>query len=85
VGLILEAYGFWLLFMEFIPTALQFFRRVPFMSRVLEMPFMKAVGVVCSQLVPWMRLSPLMLPHAHRHASEYRNIGVGKNQSCIKG
>mmetsp|Transcript_7401 Transcript_7401/g.19755 ORF Transcript_7401/g.19755 Transcript_7401/m.19755 type:complete len:151 (+) Transcript_7401:178-630(+) len=43
IGLILEAYGFWLLFCEFIPTALQFFRRVPIMSRVLDLPVMKAV------------------------------------------
>eukprot|EP00983_Pelagomonas_calceolata_P089252 1157297-Pelagomonas_calceolata.AAC.9 len=48
IGLILEAYGFWLLFCEFIPTALQFFRRVPIMSRVLDLPVMKAVRVQCS-------------------------------------
>lgn len=46
IGLILEAYGFWLLFCEFIPTALQFFRRVPFMSRILDLPVMKTVGVL---------------------------------------
>ena len=45
VGLILEAYGFWLLFCEFIPTALQFFRKVPFMSRILDLPVMKTVSV----------------------------------------
>lgn len=44
IGLCLEAYGFWLLFCEFLPTVLQFSRRVPFMSKVLEMPFLKAVG-----------------------------------------
>lgn len=43
IGLCLEAYGFWLLFCEFLPTVLQFSRRVPFMSKVLEVPFLKAV------------------------------------------
>lgn len=46
IGLGLEAYGFWLLFCEFIPTVLQFSRRVPFLSQVLDMPFLKVVGGV---------------------------------------
>lgn len=36
-----------LLFCEFLPTALQFFRRVPFMSRVLDLPLIKVVGACC--------------------------------------
>lgn len=43
VGVCVEAYGFWLLFCEFLPTVLQFSRRVPFMSKVLDMPFLKVV------------------------------------------
>lgn len=45
IGLCVEAYGFWLLFCEFLPTVLQFSRRVPFMSKVLDMPFLKVVSV----------------------------------------
>lgn len=44
IGLCLEAYGFWLLFCEFIPVVLQYARRVPFMSKVLDIPGLKAVG-----------------------------------------
>lgn len=43
VGLIIEAYGFWLLFCEFFPTVLQFFRRVPFLGKVLDLPILKWV------------------------------------------
>lgn len=48
IGLLLEAYGFWLLFCEFIPTALQFFRRVPVMGKVLDLPLIKTVSRVCA-------------------------------------
>lgn len=44
VGLILEVYGFWLLFCEFFPTVLQFFRKVPFLGKVLDMPVIKWVS-----------------------------------------
>ena len=43
MGLLLEAYGFWLLFCEFFPTVLQFFRKVPFMGRMLDLPVIKTV------------------------------------------
>lgn len=49
VGLGVEAYGFWLLFCEFLPTVLQFSRRVPFMSKVLDMPVLKVVS--CNALL----------------------------------
>lgn len=41
VGLLLEAYGFWLLFCEFFPTVLQFLRRVPVLSKILDLPILK--------------------------------------------
>jgi hypothetical protein len=50
VGLCVEAYGFWLLFCEFLPTVLQFSRRVPFMSKVLDMPVLKVVSCSCAVL-----------------------------------
>lgn len=43
VGLVLEAYGFWLLFCEFFPTVLQFFRQVPFLGRILDLPVIKMI------------------------------------------
>lgn len=61
IGLILEAYGFWLLFCEFIPTALQFFRRVPLMSRVLDAPVMKTVSAC--RFIPFLLLVSLLITH----------------------
>ncbi len=46
VGLLLEAYGFWLLFCEFFPTVLQFLRRVPVLSKILDLPILKLVSVL---------------------------------------
>mmetsp|Transcript_4860 Transcript_4860/g.11910 ORF Transcript_4860/g.11910 Transcript_4860/m.11910 type:complete len:151 (-) Transcript_4860:502-954(-) len=43
IGLLVEAYGFWLLFCEFIPTALQFFRRTPVMGKILDLPILKMI------------------------------------------
>ncbi|GFR47756.1 hypothetical protein Agub_g9521 [Astrephomene gubernaculifera] len=43
IGLVLEAYGFWCLFCEFFPTVLQFLRRVPVLSKVLDLPILKLV------------------------------------------
>jgi hypothetical protein len=43
IGLLLEAYGFWLLFCEFIPTVLSYSRRVPFVGRMLEVPWLRNV------------------------------------------
>ncbi|KAG1672133.1 hypothetical protein FOA52_001721 [Chlamydomonas sp. UWO 241] len=42
-GLVLEAYGFWLLFCEFFPTALQFFRQVPILGKFLDLPIIKMI------------------------------------------
>jgi hypothetical protein len=44
VGFILETYGFWLLFSGFFPTALSFLRRVPFLGKILDAPFLKTVS-----------------------------------------
>ena len=44
VGLALESYGFWLLFCEFFPTVLQFLRRVPYLGKMLDLPFLKRVS-----------------------------------------
>lgn len=43
VGLVLEAYGFWLLFCEFIPTVLSYSRRVPIVGKALEVPWLRTV------------------------------------------
>jgi hypothetical protein len=43
IGLLVELYGFWLLFCEFFPTVLQFARRIPFLGRLLDMPIFKTI------------------------------------------
>mmetsp|Transcript_34630 Transcript_34630/g.62379 ORF Transcript_34630/g.62379 Transcript_34630/m.62379 type:complete len:155 (+) Transcript_34630:101-565(+) len=43
IGLIIEAYGFFLLFCEFFPTVLQFLRRVPFLNKTLDLPIFKKI------------------------------------------
>ena len=44
VGMLVETYGFWVLFAGFVPTALSFLRRVPVLGRVLDLPGFKRVG-----------------------------------------
>lgn len=43
IGLIVEAYGFWLLFCQFIPIILQYSRRLPFFGKILDLPVLKTV------------------------------------------
>ncbi|GBF94006.1 hypothetical protein Rsub_07274 [Raphidocelis subcapitata] len=43
VGLALEAYGFWLLFCEFLPTVLSYGRRLPLVGRALEVPWLRTL------------------------------------------
>lgn len=43
VGFLVEGYGFWLLFCEFLPTVLGYLRRVPFLAKVLDNPALKGV------------------------------------------
>ena len=43
VGMLVETYGFWLLFAGFVPTALSFLRRIPVFGRVLDLPLFKKV------------------------------------------
>ena len=43
IGLLLEAYGFWLLFCEFLPTVLSYGRRLPLVGRALEVPWLRTL------------------------------------------
>ena len=43
VGMCLETYGFWVLFSGFFPTVLANLRSIPFLGRVLDLPFLKTV------------------------------------------
>ena len=43
LGFIVETYGFWLLFKGFIPTVLTFFRRIPILGKILDLPILKSV------------------------------------------
>ena len=45
VGMLVETYGFWLLFAGFVPTALSFLRRVPVFGRLLDLPMFKRVRI----------------------------------------
>ncbi len=56
VGLCVEAYGFFLLFCEFFPTALQFVRRIPMLGKVLDLPVVKMVSR------PLLQADLLLLP-----------------------
>ncbi|KAL1501742.1 hypothetical protein ABEB36_007016 [Hypothenemus hampei] len=47
VGMIFEAYGFFLLFSGFFPVAINFLRRVPILGMILNMP-----GI--SKLINWL-------------------------------
>ena len=49
LGLLLELYGFWLLFSGFFPTVLQYARRIPYLSQLLNLP---VVRQVISRLAP---------------------------------
>jgi hypothetical protein len=42
-GVIVEVYGFWLLFCEFLPTVMSYAKRIPFLSRALDVPLLSTV------------------------------------------
>ena len=44
VGMLVEIYGFWVLFAGFFPTVLAFLRRLPVLGRLLDMPILKTVS-----------------------------------------
>ncbi|GMH36142.1 hypothetical protein BSKO_04010 [Bryopsis sp. KO-2023] len=43
LGFLVETYGFWVLFKGFIPNVLQFFRRLPFLGKMLDIPVLKSI------------------------------------------
>lgn len=42
IGLLVQGYGFWRLFATFIPTVLQYARKVPYVSQFLNLPLVKS-------------------------------------------
>lgn len=44
VGMLVELYGFWMLFKGFIPNVLLFFRRIPILGKILDLPVLKMVS-----------------------------------------
>lgn len=42
IGLVVQGYGFWRLFATFIPTVLQYARKVPYVSTFLNLPLVKS-------------------------------------------
>ena len=45
VGMIVEVYGFWLLFCEFLPTVMSYAKRIPILNRALDVPMLSTVRV----------------------------------------
>ena len=43
VGMLLESYGFWVLFSAFFPTVLANLRSIPFLGNFLDLPWLKTV------------------------------------------
>ncbi len=56
VGMLVETYGFWLLFAGFVPTALSFLRRLPILGRMLDLPLFKTVNMGNLMLI-WIILA----------------------------
>jgi hypothetical protein len=66
IGLLVEAYGFWLLFCEFLPVVLQYSKQIPVLGKALDVPWLKSVSACrfCNQIsvlgkalsVPWLSL-----------------------------
>jgi hypothetical protein len=46
IGMIVELYGFYLLFKGFLPVAVNFMRRVPIIGNVLNLPGLRSVSII---------------------------------------
>lgn len=64
IGMMVETYGFWLLFSGFFPTVLSFLRRLPYLGGILDLPVMKTVRDAKLVSIVYLRLriaAPLIL------------------------
>ncbi|KAK0139655.1 Vesicle transport protein GOT1B [Merluccius polli] len=52
VGVVLEVYGFFLLFRGFFPVVVGFIRRIPVLGSILNLPFISGVSIRRRQLRP---------------------------------
>ena len=52
VGMLLESYGFWVLFSAFFPTVLANLRSIPFLGNVLDLPWLKTVRCHLHHICP---------------------------------
>ena len=43
IGMVLETYGFWVLFSDFFPTVLSNLRSIPVLGGILDLPVLKTV------------------------------------------
>jgi hypothetical protein len=59
VGMLVETYGFWLLFAGFVPTALSFLRRLPILGRMLDLPIFKKVSKASKSAFLYMKVMEL--------------------------
>jgi hypothetical protein len=92
VGFGLEAYGFWLLFSAFFPTALSFLRRMPFLRQVLDMPAIKSVsrgaqpaGWVPGALAGRAHLLELTAPPRWPRPAGDKQDRAGGGPPCLSG
>ena len=75
IGILLESYGFFLLFRGFIPTVLGFMRRVPGFGNILDLPGLKSVSQQPERRVDACALSLMQFCHAWS-CPEHTALGV---------
>uniref|UniRef100_A0A3Q2E6I3 Golgi transport 1Bb n=1 Tax=Cyprinodon variegatus TaxID=28743 RepID=A0A3Q2E6I3_CYPVA len=56
VGVVLEVYGFFLLFRGFFPVVVGFIRRIPVLGSILNLPFISPLQKVGKNNVCWFNL-----------------------------
>eukprot|EP00803_Ostreobium_quekettii_P006515 evm.model.scf_2923.1 EVM.evm.TU.scf_2923.1 scf_2923:10415-13763(+) len=57
LGMGLELYGFWQLFRGFIPNVLLFFRKIPVLGKILDLPVLKTVRVLGPQSASFISIA----------------------------
>ncbi|PWA24274.1 hypothetical protein CCH79_00019952, partial [Gambusia affinis] len=82
IGVLLEIYGFFLLFRGFFPVVVGFIRRIPVLGSVLNLPFISSVSIdhYCSSLCSCAILPKLVLRIPSSCAAE-RDLSLSSSLS----